>query len=250
LSTASHISDKQRLFELLSTEEGLAPYLSRIRLEAGFRRLGGMAKSASLNRYMVEAVQAGRLHSAGRGWYSFLPERARLSAEPGLVLRDEVRGAFPLMSFSLWSTSQLNPWLHHLVGTNLLVLSASRDSLSVLANWLEDAGRRVALNPTQPEAKQFSLREGMVLLRPLHSTAPLAPDGLAEVEGFLVELFLEVRDLGLFAMEEFQQAAYRLVSGQRVDLARLIQYSRRRKLGVRELIGNQLAALFKESSDR
>ena len=123
--------------------------------------------------YLSEAVAKGVLHDAGRGWYSRLSERVAL--DPKLVGRliRAVEKAFPLLDFCVWSTVQLNPWMHHLLARPIHFLYAPTDTLESIGDRLRGEGWEVAVNPGKTTAtRDVRPGEKMVVLRPAHSKQP------------------------------------------------------------------------------
>jgi hypothetical protein len=201
-------------------------------------------ESATLNRYLVELVQAGFVFDAGRGWYSFLKDEVQLDHEPVGKLVSEVRQAFPLLHFAVWSTAQANPWMHHLIGQPVAILDVEKDALDNVADRLDTANWKLAVNPRGEAVRRFAPNPRSVVLRPLHSATPESPDGFASAEQALVELRLESGELALMALAEFQAMATRLAKERRLTVATLLRYADKRRLTAGDLFQNQLAALF------
>ena len=53
----------------------------------------------SFNRYLVDWKKEGLIYSAGRGWYSDIPEEFVLYTEPLVELNAFLAKAFPLFTF-------------------------------------------------------------------------------------------------------------------------------------------------------
>ena len=92
------------------------PYcsLAAIRKDVSARRMA-LADSTLLN-YLQELVRQGLIHDAGRGWYSTLAKPLVLDREEVTPVAELIRKNFPFLSFAVWSTQQINPWMHHLLG--------------------------------------------------------------------------------------------------------------------------------------
>ncbi|MCY3020148.1 MAG: hypothetical protein NTW87_14115, partial [Planctomycetota bacterium] len=169
---------------------------------------------------------------------------AKLSPEPVAGLAADVRQAFPLLRFAAWSTAQVNPWMHHLIGQPVAVLDVEKDALDSVADRLEAANWKPALNPGGVAARRFSPRPRSVVLRPLHSAAPKATEGLASPEQVLVELRLEAQELGLLVLPEFKAMATRMAMGSRLTVATLLRYAQKRGLRASDIFENQLTAVL------
>jgi hypothetical protein len=249
-----HITKETRSKELLRDHilpdlRTKGPYFSVEALKKAIEEQTQTVESSTLNRYLVELVEAGFLFDAGRGWYSFLKDPAMLSPETVAEMVADVRGAFPLLRFSAWSTAQFNPWLHHLIGQPVIVLDIEKDAMNDVAGHLETKNWKVVLNPRGGGAQRFTPQSRVVVLRALHSIAPETPDGFAGPEQALVELRLEVEDLSLLSIDEYCAMATRMVAGQHVSIATLLRYAAKRRLVPGDIFENQLAALFEEFAD-
>ncbi len=199
---------------------------------------------STLNRYLVEWVRHGGIFSAGREWYSCLENRASVDTEPIAELAACIRKAFPLLRFAVWSTAQVNPWLHHLVGQPTAVLNVEKDTLEDVAAHLEASSWKGVPNPHGSVARRFTPRLRGVILRSLHSAAPRAPQGFASVEQLLVELRLEVDKVALLPETEFKAMATRWVSETRIDMACFQRYLSKRYLKPGDVFDNPLASQF------
>jgi hypothetical protein len=220
------------------------PYASVPAIRRALAEAGSKVQPATVNRYLSVLLKEGAIFDAGRGWYSFLKDRAQLDPEPVAALVAEVKAAFPLARFAAWSTAQVNPWMHHLIGTPTAVLDVEKDAIESAADRLESSGWKVFLNPTGAAARRFAPGPKVVVLRVLHSSAPEASGGLVSVEQVLVELRSEAAELGLMTVAEFQAMASRLVSENRIAMGTALSYAERRLLKATDLFGNQLTANF------
>jgi len=173
-------------------------------------------KDSSLKVYLSEAVKQGLIHDAGRGWYSRLSEPVPLDPKPVAKLIRAVEKAFPLLDFTVWSTAQINPWMHHLLAQPVAFLHAPADAL----DW------DVAVSPT-PTAGPKSVRPGekMVVLRPTHSKQPAPLGRQARIEQILVDLQLEVSRLALMDASEAQGVARSVLEHHLVQVSEIKTYA-------------------------
>lgn len=191
---------------------------------------------ATLNRYMTELTDAGVVWSAGRGWYSFVPSAIQLDAEPLAGIKKELLERFPLLDFACWSTQQINPYMHHMLGKTVTFVLAPADALTSVFDHLRERGYTVYLNPNDKEvAKTFKVDARTVVLRKLNTRHTPVQDHLLSVEAVLVDLSQESERLFLMDKAEFRQMAARLATSGRVDLATLASYAKLRGVAPEDL---------------
>jgi hypothetical protein len=106
-----------------------SPYLAlaSIRTELKARKVD--LGDDTLQRYLHEFVEAGSLYDAGRGWYSTLAKPLAFDRAHIAPVVDLIEKAFPLLSFAAWSTQQINPWMHHLLGKFVTFVYVEKEGL-------------------------------------------------------------------------------------------------------------------------
>lgn len=195
-------------------------------------------ESSTIARYLHEWQREGRLHDAGRGWYSDLPEP--FTPEPNIailrsvqsVLRDE----FPLLDHTLWSTRELNAFFHHLPTRHATYLMVDRDALDPVAEALSDAGLHVASHPLGEIAKRFSLEHvDTVILRPRLSSDHT--EARSPIEHTLVDLYHEIQKLGFLEGQEYRHIVRNLATTKRINITALKRYAERRKIDPGGILG-------------
>jgi len=213
-----------------------SPYISldAIRTELTTRRIK-VADSTLLN-YLQEIVSLGFLHDAGRGWYSTLAKPLVLDREPVEPVVALISKAFPLLGFSVWSTQQINPWMHHLLGKFVTFVHVESEGVATVWELLRDAGYDAYRDPGKREAKTFSVRDKTVVIRP-GSPAQAPVDGpYATPEKVFVDLAAELPLLPLMDVAEFTGLFSSASQSGRLDIPELLRYSHRKRLQDRFLI--------------
>lgn len=201
--------------------------------------------AATLNRYMTELADAGFLWNAGRGWYSFISNSAQLDAEPLAGIKKDMQERFPLLDYACWSTQQVNPYMHHMLGKSVTFVLAPPDALASVYDDLRDRGYSAYLNPNEREVgKTFKVDAKTVVLRKLNTLHTPVQDHLLSVEALLVDLSQESERLFLMDKTEFRQMAARLVSSARVDFASLASYAKLRGVAVTDLFQNSESIIY------
>jgi hypothetical protein len=163
------MNTKTRFFqEVLGKLKERRPYFRLKEIQTGAKDAELAFKDSSLKVYLSEAVKQGLIHTAGRGWYSRLSESVKLDPKPVAKLIRAVEKAFPLLDFTVWSTAQINPWMHHLLAQPVAFLHAEADTLQSVGEKLRELGWEVAVNPapsTGPKAvrpgEKMALRLGV-----------------------------------------------------------------------------------------
>jgi hypothetical protein len=190
----------------------------------------------TLNRYLHEFTRAGLIFSAGRGWHSSLATTFTLDRNPVSSLVQELNESFPLLDFSCWSTAQISSYGHHLLAKFVAFVHTERDSMETVVEALRETGWTAYLHPTRLEAtKSFRQSNKTVVVRPAVSRAPV--DGkYATIEKILVDLCAEIVALRLLDAGEYQRLVVNLANSERISVATLAEYAKRRNLKVQEVL--------------
>lgn len=201
--------------------------LARIKAAVAARRLG--IADASLKVYLNEALRKGVIHDAGRGWYSRLSEPVPLDGRSVALLIRALAKKLPLLDFSCWSTTQINPWMHHLLAQPVGFLYTPGDALESVGETLANLGWKVAVDPDATEAAQL-VRPGpkMIVLRPARSKQPAGEGHQAPIEKILVDLVEEASDTALMDGSEAQGVAESILGRYLLQVATLQSYAERR----------------------
>lgn len=229
------MSNKAQLHTLLAEMGRRSPYFSYKAIQVAVNDAGLDLKNSSLKSYLSMAVDQKIIHDAGRGWYSRLSEPVVLDSKPLRPLIKAIEKAFPLLDFTVWSTSQVNPWMHHLIGKSVTFVNAPTDALEAIGDLLKDKGYDVWVNPTGKDKRRFSVGDRTVVLRPLVSRAP-ADGHLSPVEALVVDLFMEVKALELMDRTEFHAMVGAMLGSGLVAMSTLVDYIKRRKLKMADVL--------------
>ncbi len=217
---------KTRLFQEVLGQLKQRAYFKSAEVAPLARQFGLKISVGTLRVYLSEAVKQGLIHDAGRGWYSRLNEPVPLDPKPVAKLTRAVEKAFPLLEFTVWSTAQINPWMHHLLAQPVAFLHAPTDALESVGDTLRAQGWEVAVNPP-PSAGPKAVRPGekMVVLRPAMSKQPPGEGRQAPIEKILVDLIAEAPRLSLMDTSEAQGVATAILNQFLVQIAVLQRYA-------------------------
>lgn len=237
---------KQQLFRNLRLLGEQKPYVSFDAIKNHAHETVPDLKDDTLRHYLSEAVGRGLFFDAGKGWYSSLMEPAALDPAPVQPLLGEMRGAFPLLDFTAWATTQLNPWMRHLFNTPLLFVSCARENMGSVHEFLKQRGYDVWLHPGKADLANYVPTDRSLILRPLISKTPsVFPN--ASPEQVLVDLCIERRQLPIMDESEFKDLARGLISQKRVQVSELEFYMKRRRIALQDLLKPSIiSTIFKK----
>jgi hypothetical protein len=186
---------------------------------------------ATINQYLYNLkTQQKNLYGAGRGWYSTIATEYKLLTDPIEELNQQIHRKFPLLSFSLWTTKQLQPFAHHLMMQFVTFVFTEFDAMQATSEFLKDQGLRSFLNPQKLEIeKYFDASIHSVVVRPMITREPVDKH-YATIEKILIDLFIEKGRLLLMDGAEYRRIFHNLVISSRINMARLLEYAERRKV--------------------
>ncbi len=241
-------SMKAGLFSLLGELADTRPYFSFAAVRSALGRLPLAGKPALLREYLSDAMDREIIHNAGRGWYSSLERVARLDPEPTAPLSASLAKRFPFMPHYVWSTQQLNPWMHHLLGKFVHLVHVESGGEQDVADYLRREGWNVVVNPTVRSGRDFAPGDRSVVIRGVRRA--FDPRMEPRVETVLVDLLLENARLGLMDEGERQEMSRRLVTTHRVEVASLLARLGKHHRTAENLLGPDLEPIIGESGGK
>jgi hypothetical protein len=187
-------------------------------------------KDQTLRQYLYDLKVKGAIHDAGYGWYSTITEDFRLDTSPLTELVNLLTKKYPLLSFSCWSTAQIQGYSHHMPTRFVSLLYVDLDEVMSLFEFLREENINVFANPGKAETeRQFTVRDRTVVIRPLVTEGPVTGH-YATIEKLLVDLFVEKDRLMLMDGAEYQRVAHNLLGSARINMAQMLRYARRREM--------------------
>ncbi|MCW1912650.1 Eco57I restriction-modification methylase domain-containing protein [Luteolibacter sp. GHJ8] len=242
--THGHTKDKDALFRRLRAYGQESPYFSIEKIRADLKEENLKFTDELLREYLSEAMQRKLVHDAGRGWYSSLAIPAVLDPEPVADLRATLAKRFPFLPHYVWSTQQVNPWMHHLLGKFIRFVHVERDGADDVAAFLRNEGWIVTVNPTAKTAKDFTPGDRSVVVRGV--LRGFDPTVEPRVETVLVDLLLENRRLNLMDEGERQEMSRKLVTTHRVEISNLLSRLGDHKRSLMDLVGLAIPPIIAE----
>ena len=186
--------------------------------------------SSSLYGTLYRLVEAETIFDAGRGWYStieapFVPQYDSIKE-----IVKQVEKQFQQLSFSLWSTEQLQPFAHHLMSRFTTILYTETDAINSVTEFLQNQKHIVFPNPKQTEVEKYvAATNRRIIVRPLVTKEPVEGH-YATIEKILIDLFLEKDRLFLMDSAEYKRVFENIIFTKRIIMGRLFGYAERRKI--------------------
>jgi hypothetical protein len=193
--------------------------------------------NSTLKTYLHSFTKDKVIFDAGKGWYSSLEKEFELNIEPLKELRKILNQKLPLLSFSCWSTEQLNSFTHHIMSKFVTFVYTDSDYIRNVAVELRIAGYNVYENPNKAEIeKQFNLIDKTVIIRPSVSKQPDNNNNISPIEKIIVDFLVENRKLKIMEDSESVNVVKNAVNSGRVNMSSLYSYALRREIVVPEAI--------------
>ena len=205
-------------------------YISHEDLVKIMQAHGSMASIRTINNKVLLWKKEGVLFSAGRGWYSDVPDDARLDNSSISDVIDFLMSKYPLLDFQCWSTQQLLPFYHHLPGRYYTFIYSDANVLNDLSISLQEAfgDATVRVRP-KATADDFLPRKWNFILLPMPKAMEKEPmNGAVQVEPLLVEFAHQAKRLDFSDENEVFLVIRNLVSCCRVNMAKLQSIAIRR----------------------
>lgn len=218
---------KELLFtQILPDLKKQSTYFSLAAVKRSLIAAGIELADDTLREYMSEAMAAGIVADAGRGWYSRHEKPVSLDPKPITKIIREVKRAFPLLDFCCWSTVQFNSFAHHLIAQPTIFLYTESDALETVAGFLKKEGWDAWSNPGKSIAERFvHPGDRTVVLRPAIVKQPETKDHVAPIEKALVDLVIEAEKLKLLDTPEVQRIIDAALGAGLLQLAVLLAYA-------------------------
>lgn len=189
------------------------------------------ATRATLKSYIFEAIKNNVIFDAGKSWYSTIEKKFSLNNEPIAKIIETLKNKLPLLSFSCWSTEQLNSFVHHILSKHIAFVYVESDYIRSVSDVLKSVGYKVYENPNQAEIqKHFEISDRTVIVLPSITKQPDIGENAAPIEKILVDFLIENRRIKIIEEQEGIKVVKNAVNSGRINMASMISYSKRRKL--------------------
>lgn len=193
----------------------------------------------TLNSYIKEFKAQKIIYSAGRGWYTTMLKTGSLRTEPVEKIVSLLEKEYPFLEFNCWSTEQIQPYLHHLLGKHLTYIYTSRDAISNVVDTLRDNGYSVLENPSKKELKEsMSKLDIDVIVRASIEREPTNKTHYSPIEKVIIDLIYENNMGEIYSEAEIINASQKALKSLYCDVSQLIDYANRKKIDISLLINN------------
>ena len=194
-------------------------------------------EDSTLQTYLSRDVSAGTLSDAGKGWYSRLQKEFILDTKPLKRVLGILKKAFPLLEASSWSTEQINPFTHHMLGKHILFTYVASDAVNSVHETLLAHNYNSYANPGKPEIKKsFRISKNTVIVRPSVAKQPESLNGASPIEKILVDLLFENRRLNIMPQEEAKLVLENAMATGTIKISSMISYAKRREMDIAKTI--------------
>jgi hypothetical protein len=183
----------------------------------------------TLNKYLSAFARDGIIFDAGRGWYSNIKMPFELNKEPIEKILSEIKGQYPLLEFSCWTTEQIKDYLQHMINRFVTFIFVEKESMTGVYEFLRDKEYNTWLNPRGREVELFTIRNKTVVIRQSISKEPVEAHA-ATIEKVLIDLYVEAGNLKFMDLNEYMLMQQNIITSGRINIASLISYAKRRKL--------------------
>jgi hypothetical protein len=114
--------------------------------------------SITAKNYLSRLAQVGEIKSIGRGIYQVgKGQKIIMTPSPALVkIAEELRVAFPMAKFTVWSLQMLSDYSHYMIGKDLMFIETSKMLSASMRDMLMSKGYRVVLLPEKRDFQEFA----------------------------------------------------------------------------------------------
>ena len=224
-------SSKDIFIEEITSLKELSSYFNYDDIKKLLKEKKIQITNPTLKTYLHSFRKDKLIFDAGKGWYSSIEKQFELNKEPIKKIIKTINQKLPLLSFSCWSTEQLNSFTHHILSKFITFVYTDSDYIRNTAEILNDAGYSAYENPTKAEIeKLFKLNEKTVVLRPSISKQPENSDNCSSIEKILVDFLIENRKFRIMENSEAEQVVKNAINSGRLNISALFSYAKRREL--------------------
>ncbi|MCF0113964.1 MAG: hypothetical protein HUJ56_01320 [Erysipelotrichaceae bacterium] len=208
---------------------------NRDELLNSFRQGGYKLSDVSFYKQVETMVSSGEIIRVGKNRYClpnenkqvYRPEYSKLGKEVAMMIQEQ----FPYMAFSVFELVQMNDFVNHLIGYNVIFLSVDAASMDFVFDSLKEKyPGRVLINPSVAMFHKYWI-DNMIVIVKLVTEAPKGAEEKWHVrlEKILVDLISDSLLLSLISESEYSKIYGDACENYYIDENSLFRYASRRK---------------------
>jgi len=185
--------------------------------------------------YLSRLAQTGAIKNVGRGLYQIgKGETVIMRPSPELAkIANELREAFPMAKFAIWSLQMLSDYSHYMIGKDLIFIETTKMLSASMRDMLASKGYRAVLKPGKRDFQEYTYYPE----RPIFILERKEQYGLAVFEGNLIPtperlwadvFYFVTRKNLIFDSFELGIIFSTMVDREGINFSRLLRYSERR----------------------
>ena len=225
---------KEKIIEYLQTSK--EDFISKKSIKQFIEVNDINVTSETLNSYIKEFKAQKIIYSAGRGWYTTVEKTGKLRTEPVEKIVSLLEKEYPFLEFNCWSTEQIQPYLHHLLGKHLTYVYTSREAISNVVDTLRDSGYSVLENPSKNELKESISKLNIdVIVRASIEREPTNDTHYSPIEKVIIDLVYENNMGEMYSETEITEAVKRMLKALYIDVASFTYYAYQKNIEIKEM---------------
>jgi len=192
-------------------------------------------RSVSSCRQTIEtAIKNGSLIRAMRGQYMLCdkvyPLYVYSLTAVGVKLQRLIKKAYPDIDFVIFELAQLNEFLNHQIGRNIIFIYVEKELTSFVFDTLKERFDNVLINPNEELLHRYFSND-MIVIKPLITRTPRGKDrNIAGLEKILVDLVADKTIGGFIEKNELSNIYSDMTSRYFIDKAAVLSYAKRRNV--------------------
>lgn len=230
-------SKKGKIIEYLQTSK--EDFISKKTIKQFMEVNGINVTSETLNSYIKEFKEQKIIFSAGRGWYTTIEKTGSLRTEPVQKVVSLLEKKYPFLEFNCWSTEQIQPYFHHLLGKHLTYVYTSRDAISNITDTLRDSGYSILENPSKKELKESLSKLNIdVIVRASIEREPTSNSHYSPIEKVIIDLMYENNMGEIYSKSELLESLIKAVRACYIDVSSLEYYAYQKDVKIEKILNN------------
>ena len=187
--------------------------------------------------YLYRLSQKKIIYNAGHGLYRTFNKREfkPMISERMSKIAEVVKKELPFTDFTIWSTEQISPLSHLMIGKHIVFVESEAESAIAIHEVLLNNGITNFFKPKKEELRKFlQLTEFPVIVKSLsEKAATISVDKFhtSSLEKLLFDLYYNItRDYLSMSLGEYSRILTNALEEYNINFILLLSYARRRKI--------------------